>query len=161
LQHLESRKESFMATQTLHQHLGRTELRRWILTGVIAGAISVLLFHQGVAAALYYWGVVPRPPFVMEPTRPFGVPVAASLAFWGGVWGAVLAASLARLYGAALLFASTVFGAIFPTLVALFIVSPIKERPVALGVALAVNGAWGLGTGLGLALFGRHRTQRA
>jgi hypothetical protein len=150
-----------MATQTLHQHLGRGELRRWILVGVISGAVSVLLFHQGVAAVLYYWGVVARPPFVMEPTRPFGVPVVASLAFWGGVWGAVLAASLARLYGAALLLASTVFGAIFPTLVALLVVAPIKERPVALGVALAVNGVWGLGTGLGLAVFGRRRTQHA
>ena len=100
-----------MATQAIHRHLGRSELPRWILTGAVSGAIAVLLFHQGVVAVLHNWGVVPNPPFVLEPTRPFGVPVVASLAFWGGVWGAVLAASLARLRGAALVLASTAFGA--------------------------------------------------
>ena len=149
-----------MATQAIHRHLGRSELPRWILTGAVSGAIAVLLFHQGVVAVLHNWGVVPNPPFVLEPTRPFGVPVVASLAFWGGVWGAVLAASLARLRGAALVLASTAFGAAFPTLVAWLVVAPLKERPVVLGVALAVNAAWGLGTGLGLALFGRRHTRR-
>jgi hypothetical protein len=74
----------------------------------------------------------------------------------------VLAATLARLDGARLLLAALVFGAIFPTLVAWFIVAPLKGQPVAGGfvpaamaVGLVLNGAWGLGTGIGLALFGR------
>jgi hypothetical protein len=148
-----------MATQTLNQYLTRSELPRWIVTGVLAGAASVLLFHQGAAAVLYLWGVTENPPFVLDPTRPLGVPVLWSLAFWGGVWGAVLATSLSRLYGAPLIFGAAAFGAALPTLVAWLVVAPLKERPFVLGIALILNAAWGLGTGLGLAVFGRTRTQ--
>jgi hypothetical protein len=149
-----------MATHSLNHYPARSELPRWILTGVISGAVSVLLFHQGAAALLYSWGVVPNPPYVLEPTQPFGVPVLWSMAFWGAVWGAVLAASLGRLDGAALVFASAAFGAVLPTLVAWLVVAPLKDRPVVLAVALIVNAAWGLGTGLGLALFGRGNHAR-
>src|SRR5262245_49217425 len=100
-----------MVTKTLNQRLPRTELPRWMLTGFISGAVSVLVFHQGAAEVLYAWGVIQNPPFALQPTKPFGVPVLWSLAFWGGVWGAVLAATLSRLTGAALVVASTVFGA--------------------------------------------------
>ena len=62
-----------------------------------------------------------------------------------------------------LVIASAIFGAIFPTLVAWFLVAPLKGQPMAAGFVPAVmligpivNGAWGLGTGIGLALFGRH-----
>src|SRR5207248_7809805 len=103
-----------------------------------------------------------RAPYSFAPTAPFGVPQVWSLAFWGGVWGAVLAATLARLDGARLLIAATVFGALAPTLVAWFVVAPLKGQPLAAGWVLAamavgviVNAAWGLGAGIGLALFGR------
>jgi len=73
-------------------------------------------------------------------------------------------ASLARLDGARLVAAATIFGAIFPTLVAWFVVAPLKGNPAAGGFVPAamligpiVNGAWGLGTGLGLARFGKPR----
>ena len=91
------------------------------------------------------------------------MPLLWSLAFWGGVWGIVLAATLARLDGARLIVAATVFGAVAPTLVAWFVVAPLKGQPAAAGwipAAMAigpiVNGAWGLGTGIGLYLFGRR-----
>jgi hypothetical protein len=78
------------------------------------------------------------------------------------LWGAALAALFARLHGARLLLAALAFGAFFPTLVAWFIVAPLKGQPMAAGFAPAamwigafLNGAWGLGTGAGLALFGR------
>jgi hypothetical protein len=103
----------------------------------------------------------------MQATSPLGVPQIWSIAFWGGVWGAVLAATLARMDGARLLAAALVFGAVFPTLVAWFLVAPLKGQPMAAGfvpMAMAigpiVNGAWGLGTGIGLALFGRPRAHR-
>jgi hypothetical protein len=153
--------------QALHGYPLRAELPRWVVVGFIAGAVAVLLFHQGAAALLHAFDLTPRAPFSMQPTRPFGVPQLASIAFWGGVWGAVLAASFARLDGARLVVAATIFGAILPTLVAWFVVAPLKGQPVAGGFAPAammigpiVNGAWGLGTGLGLALFGRSRARR-
>jgi hypothetical protein len=74
-----------------------------------------------------------------------------------------LAEFLRRLDGARLLGAALVFGAILPTLVAWFVVAPMKGQPMAGGfapkamaVALIVNAAWGLGTGIGLYLFGRR-----
>lgn len=153
-----------MVTQTLHHPVARPALPRWIVVGFVAGALSVLVFHQGAWALLYALDVTARAPFPLQPTRPLGVPVLASLMFWGGVWGALLAATLARLRGARLVFAATLFGAVLPTLVAWFVVAPLKGQPMAAGFApagmlfgLVVNAAWGLGTGLALAAWGRAR----
>jgi hypothetical protein len=155
-----------MAYQAAHgyHHPGRAELPRWLIVGFAAGFVSVLVFHQGVAALLHALELTPRAPYSLQPTQPLGVPVITSIAFWGGVWGALLAATLARLDGARLVAAATIFGAIFPTLVAWFVVAPLKGNPAAGGFVPAamligpiVNGAWGLGTGLGLARFGKPR----
>src|SRR5688500_7211867 len=116
-----------------HHHPRSTSLPRWLVTGFISGFIAVLLFHQGMAFLLHELGWTPRVPFSFEPTRPFGVPQLWSIALWGGVWGAVLAAASGRLTGAALILAGTVFGAVLPTLVAWFIVAPLKGQPMAAG----------------------------
>jgi hypothetical protein len=129
----------------------------------------VLLVHQGALAALYLAGFAARAPYSLAPTQPWGVPQLWSLAFWGGVWGIALAAALRRIGGTGLVVAAVVFGAIFPTLVAWFIVAPLKGQPIAAGFVPAmmaigpiVNAAWGLGTGVGLALFGvADRRRRA
>ena len=96
----------------------------------------------------------------LDATAPFGIPVVWSLAFWGGVWGVLLAASRARVHGAAFIIAATLFGAVLPTLVAWLVVAPLKGQPLPHGMALSigpfVNAAWGLGTGIGLALFGQR-----
>jgi hypothetical protein len=140
---------------------------RWVLVGFIAGALSVVIFHQGAAALLYALELTKRAPFSFQPTQPFGVPQLLSIAFWGGIWGMVFAVLFARLDGAKLVISSLVFGAIFPTLVAWFVVAPLKGQPMAGGFAPMamligpiVNGAWGLGTGIGLALFGRRGRAR-
>src|SRR5262249_60469430 len=106
---------------------------RWLLAGFISGFISVLLFHQGMAAALHTLGMTPRAPYSLQSTAPWGIPQMWSLAFWGGVWGVVLAAVLGRLEGAALVVAAAVFGALLPTLVAWFVVAPPKGQPLAAG----------------------------
>jgi hypothetical protein len=137
---------------------------RWLIVGFISGAVAVLVFHQGAAALLHALALTPRAPYSMQATNPLGVPQVWSITFWGGVWGVVLAAALVRLDGARLLLAALVFGAIFPTLVAWFVVAPLKGQPMAAGFAPAammigpiVNAAWGLGTGIGLLFFGRRR----
>jgi hypothetical protein len=155
-----------MATHALHHHYpARSELPRWLIVGFLSGALAVLVFHQGMAALLHALELTARAPYSLQPTRPLGVPVLWSIVFWGGVWGAVVAATLGRLDGARLVLAATLFGAVFPTLVAWFIVAPLKGQPIAAGfapagmaVGLLVNGAWGLGTGIGLAFFGRPRS---
>jgi hypothetical protein len=139
-------------------------MARWLTVGFVAGALSVLLFHQGAAALLHALALTPRAPYSMAATAPFGIPQLWSIALWGGVWGVALAATLMQLRAAPLIVAATLFGAVLPTLVAWFVVAPLKGQPIAAGFApLAmlvgpiVNAAWGLGTGIGLALFGRSR----
>jgi len=153
-----------MQTHTLHSYSGHTALPRWLLVGALAGAVAVIAFHQSAAALLHALQLTPRAAYSFAPTPPFGIPQLWSLAFWGGVWGIVLAAALARLDGIRLIVAATLFGAVAPTLVAWFVVAPLKGQPVAAGWAPAamaigpiVNAAWGLGAGIGLHLFGRRQ----
>ena len=123
------------------------------LKAFVAGFLSVLVFHQGVVAALYGAGLVPRAPYALTPTAPLGVPQVVSSAFWGGVWGVALwplVTRLARRLG--VWAAATLLGAIGPSLVAWFVVAPLKGQPAAggwrvsaLAMGLPVNGAWGLG----------------
>jgi hypothetical protein len=141
----------------------RENLGRWLVVGFLSGAISVLLCHQVIAALLHAIGITPRVPYSMQPTHPLGVAQVWSLAFWGGVWGVLLAAALRRYADGALVIAATIFGAILPSLVAWTVVAALKGQPLfaggapkALAVGLLVNAAWGLGTGTGLALFGRR-----
>src|SRR5688572_16323683 len=137
---------------------------RWIAIAFIAGAISVLVFHQGAVALLGSLGMTDRVPYVMQPTEPYGVPQVSSLTFWGGVWGVFFAVLLNRFYGWGLVIAALLLGAVLPTLVAWFLVAPLKGQamaaglvPMAMAVGVIANAAWGLGTGFGLALFGRKR----
>ena len=137
---------------------------RWLAVGFLAGAVSVLLFHQGAVAVLNSLDLTARAPYVMEPTQPLGIPQVWSLALWGGAWGAVLATLLRSYDGPPLVAAALVLGATLPTLVSWFVVAPLKGQPIAAGfeptamiVSIIVNTVWGLGTGLGLALLGRKR----
>ena len=131
---------------------------RTILLGFIAGAVAVLVFHQGTAFLLYHVGNdIPAvvsvfgkttAPFAMAPTKPLGVPVIFSQAFWGGVWGMVLTLILVTLRPPAILF-STVFGALALTAVAVTLVPWLKGLPTWRGGipwrGLLYNGAWGFG----------------
>ena len=152
-------------TQVLPHSSHAPALSRWAIVGFLSGAISVLLFHQGVVMIFHALELTSRQAYNLQATAPFGVPQVWSLAFWGGGWGVVLALIVARMETARLLIAATVFGAVVPTLVAWFMVAPLKGQPLgggfaASGIALALvaNALWGLGTGIGLALFGRrHR----
>ena len=133
---------------------------RRLTVGFLGGALAVPICHQGTLALLHAAGVAPQ--------HAWAVPQLWSLMFWGGVWGVVLAAALGSLRGAALLGASLLFGALFPTLVAWFIVAPLKGQPMAAGFAPAamligpiVNAAWGFGTGLALLLIGPRERRRS
>jgi hypothetical protein len=132
-----------------------------LLYGFIAGFIATLVFHQIGLLLLHFAGMTPGMPYNMHRVAPFGVPQFISLAFWGGVWGIVfvlvepyLAHSPGGYWVGAI-----VFGAIFPTLVAWFVVRPLKGLPVGeifrvpgVFVGPIVNGLWGLGTALFLCL---------
>src|ERR1700724_463736 len=125
---------------------------RWV-SAFLAGFLSTLIFHQGLLALLHLAGASPRPAYVMTPPPPLGVPQVLSLAFWGGVWGIALWLAIRSMDASWLYWVSAVgFGALFPSIVALFVVLPLNGQAVARGWepslivgALLLNGAWGIG----------------
>ena len=126
---------------------------RTVLIGFVAGALSVLVFHQ-----LGFWianelGYARAPLYSLRPVPPFGVPAILSLAFWGGLWGMAAAFLVPRLPG--LLdgvLGWILFAAIVVTLVNWFVVLPIKGAPAGGGFRLPglvvvplVYALWGFG----------------
>src|SRR6516165_8179289 len=75
---------------------------RLLILGFVAGFVAVLIFHQGLWYLFNQIDLIPpeRPAWPLDPTPPFSVPSVISKAFWGGVWGAVLALLLGRFSGA-------------------------------------------------------------
>ena len=121
----------------------------------IAGFVATLAFHQGLLGLFYAVGMFPRQPFDLTPMPPLQVPAVVSLAFWGGVWGVLVWQLLKRASGKAYWMRAIVIGALGPSIVAWFVVMPMKGMGVAGGFdpkiivgALLLNGAWGLGVGL-------------
>jgi len=136
------------------------------LKAFLAGALAVPVFHQGMLALLFWAGVTSRAPFSLEPTDPFGVPSLVSLSFWGGVWGIILLLVVMRTRRPTTFWLTALLvGTLATTLVAGFVVAPLKGMPMAGGgspklilIGLAVNFAWALGTALLFKWFGvvRH-----
>ena len=140
-----------------------------VLDAFVAGFLSVLVFHQGMLTLLHYLSVTPAMPFSTRQTAPFGVPQIWSQSFWGGISGIVFLVFKLRFPDhAGYWFTAFLFGAIVLTLVAGFIVAPLKGQSLgngfpraALIVAPLVNGSWGVGAALFLRWHGgRHRAGR-
>jgi hypothetical protein len=125
--------------------------------GFIAGAIAVLIFHQGMVAALHALGWLPIAPYSINPVAPFGVPVVGSHCFWGGLYGALFGLLLPR-FTLPTWLCGLILG-IIAAVVGWFIVAPLKGSPVAGGWmpanmlrSVVINGFWGLGVGIILPL---------
>jgi hypothetical protein len=133
--------------------------------GFVAGFFAVLIFHQSLWWVFNQIGLIPpeRPAWPLDPIPPFGVPSVLSKAFWGGVWGAVLAPLLDRYSGRTYWASWIIIGSAALSLVAFFVVPAIKGMPIPemwprFLASLLVNAAWGFGTGLLLYV---ARTSRA
>jgi len=149
---------------------GQQEMRmarqtgKLVVIGFIAGAIGVLVFHQGVILVMYLLGLLPAAPYSMRATMPFGVPQVLSSAFWGGLWGIVLVWLMTTVRAADRLWAALLFGGVLPTLVGILVVTPLKGGdPVArlqfamLLRGFIINGAWGFGAALAYRIAQRLR----
>ena len=128
---------------------------RFVAIGFVAGAIGVLVFHQGVILVMYLLGLLPAAPYSMRATEPLGVPQILSSAFWGGLWGIALVWFMTVLRGADRLWVAVLFGGVLPTLVGILVVTPLKGGDPAARLQIAmqlrgfvINGAWGLGAAL-------------
>ena len=127
-----------------------------ILPGFIAGALSVLTFHQGMWALLHVLevpGLTMPPPYPVDAIPPLHVPRLISLCFWGGLWGVLLNA-IWPARRAPMWVAGLCLG-VAAVLTGYFIVAPLKGLPIAGGWhlnnwarSLLINGTWGLGVGL-------------
>lgn len=131
--------------------------------GFIAGAVSVLVFHQGAWALLYLGRLMP-PPYPMAPVPPWGVPQTLDFCFWGGLYGAAFGLIAPML--AMPRWLSGLFLGLIATLVFWFVVLPIKHAPIAGGwdwqsmlVVLAIQLPWGIGVGLILAQLTSRRLE--
>jgi hypothetical protein len=125
--------------------------------GFIAGAIAVLIFHQGMVEAMHVLGLVSFSPYRTTPVPPFGVPVIVSNCFWGGLWGVLFGLVMPRFT-----WPSWLCGLLLGVLAAVvgwFVVAPLKGMPIAGGWvpanmlrSVVINGFWGLGVGIILPL---------
>ena len=93
---------------------------------------------------------------------PLGVPLIASLCFWGGLYGLAFGLVLPRLPRASMWLLGLGLG-LLAAIVGWFVVAPLKGQPVAGGfvplrmlVSVLINGTWGIGVGLILPLLMRR-----
>lgn len=131
-------------------------MARWVrlaILGFVAGAVGVLVFHQGGFWLSKVLGILNANPWSVRPVPPWAVPTIVSQCFWGGLWGAVGANVIYRLraplngwLGWAL------FAGVIVTLANWFIVAPLKGAPIGFGfrapgvyVAVVVYAVWGVG----------------
>ncbi len=134
-----------------------------LVAGFICGALAVLVFHQGTNFLLFHNfaflkglglpdGFRPAGPgFSLRPVPPLGVPQLASIAFWGGLWGIILAA-LIRYARFPDLLTGFLLGAVVCTVVGFSVFAGFRGQPMWAGGntltwarVMLVNGAWGWG----------------
>jgi hypothetical protein len=158
-----NRGKSQMSSPSVHARAPSMSVAT-LAMAFVAGVVATLVFHQLTLWILHHAGIVPFAPFNMAPTKPLGVPDVVSLSFWGGVWGVLFQLTLPRWFkGNAYWIAAIVAGGIFPTLVFMFVVFPLKfggMPPDLVGlfiIGFILNAAWGLGWALFMALFQRLR----
>lgn len=127
----------------------------WPIRGFFAGFVATLTFHQGAVYLLNLLTGAGRAVWNMHAVPPLGIPAVISLAFWGGIWGVLLAWLLKSQRGVGYWLLAIGFGALLPSLVALLLVFPLKGMAFAAGgdvriwiISLILNGAWGLGVAL-------------
>jgi hypothetical protein len=132
----------------------------------VAGFISVLTFHQFAGWALLATGILPPGafhPWPLTPVPPFGVPSLISMGFWGGLWAVLIGfVCVGRAHGPAYWLGWLLACGILPTLGFLYLVPFIKglpiaapaEVPVRFAIGFVINGSWGLGNAILLALTG-------
>ena len=126
------------------------------LLGFVAAVISVLIFHQGMWAALHTLalpGLTMPSPYPIDPIPPWGIPRIMNLCFWGGLYGIVFGLTLPRL--TAPLWLCGLGLGVIAALVGILVVPAVKGLPIGSGWilqnwvrSLLINGFWGIGVGL-------------
>ncbi len=129
---------------------------RNLVLGFIAGAIAVVMFHQGMVLILNLLGLLPAKPWSFAAVGPLGVPALVNQMFWGGLWGVLFAIVWPQLPGRDFWLKGMVFGWLGPMLLGGWLLIPlIKGGPYLAGlvpmrmlIGFLIQSAFGLGLGL-------------
>jgi hypothetical protein len=131
---------------------GTPSRARDLLFGFMAGALAVVVFHQGMVFVLNTVGLIQSTVYATRGVPPYGVPTILNQMFWGGLWGLLFAAIADSLPPWPLLLLGATFGILGPVLAGWFVVAPLKGNPLAAGwvpprmlAGLLINGCWGIG----------------
>jgi hypothetical protein len=140
-----------------------------VFLGCIAGAISVLVFHQTTLQLFFWLGLAPQAAFRVAVVPPFNAPMVVSVTFWGAVYGGIFGLLAPRLPAPVLI--KALLAGLFAMLMGWFVVRPLAGLPVAFswqaGAMLRSAAAcfmWGIGVTLILPLLhprGLHTPRRA
>jgi hypothetical protein len=140
---------------------------RTLLLGFVCGYLGVLVFHQLTILGLWYLGLGRNFPWSFRPVPLFGAPAVLQAAFWGGLWGVLIAAC--RLYvpaGPVRLVYGFLWGGVLCAAFGWYVVAPLKgNAPPAFGFetmwrGVLINGMFGLGTVVFLELADRFFPRR-
>jgi ABC-type uncharacterized transport system permease subunit len=128
-----------------------------VFLGCIAGAISVLVFHQTTLQLCFWFGLAQQAAFRVAVVAPFNAPMVVSITFCGAVYGGVFGVVAPRL--PRFLPIKALLAGIFAMLMSWFVVRPLAGHPVAFGwqAASMLRSAaaclmWGIGVTLILPL---------
>ncbi len=129
-----------------------------------AGALAMLLFHQGSVAVLSALGMFPVGPWNVARVPPFGLPALVHGAFFSGVWAVlyVLVLEPRRPADVPLWLAVPLFAAIVPVAFLFLVMAPARGAPLAfgmggtmVGMVILAHAVWGLGIALLVLAFRR------
>ncbi|MBM3598508.1 MAG: hypothetical protein FJX35_09865 [Alphaproteobacteria bacterium] len=135
---------------------------RNLLRGFLAGALAVFIFHQLTIFVLGQFGLTSGQIYSFQGVPPLGVPRILNAAFWGGLWGVVFALVALRLPLGRTYWLSGFALGCMATLVAWFIVAPIKGNLAAAGwvptrmmTSIIIHGMFGVGVAVFYAVLDR------
>ena len=124
-----------------------------VFLGCVAGAVSVLIFHQTTLQIFFWLGLAPQAAFRIGHVPPFNMPMVLSITFWGAVYGGIFGLLMPRMRGP--IWLNGLLLGLCAMLIAWFVFLPLNGRPVAFDWRVSpmlrssfAYAVWGLGVGI-------------
>jgi hypothetical protein len=102
-----------------------------VFLGGVAGALSVLMFHQTTLQVFFWCGWAPQAAFRIAQVPPFNAPLVVSITFWGAIYGALFGLSLP--FVKAPLWLKGAVAGLCAMVLAWFVFLPLMGHPMAFG----------------------------